>query len=134
MYRESGIPIALGAPRDFAEELVDGRGVIVMDFFDVGCSRRLPWPQRPQAAPLLAALAEPARGFDAIGLKPRDPLGQPLDRLRLQDNQPRKLLIRRTLRLGLGHIGTLSHQPSPVDQDTPRTRAEHVPGNRVTMS
>jgi DNA invertase Pin-like site-specific DNA recombinase len=52
--------------RDFAEDLIDGRGVIVAEFFDVGCSRRLPWPQRPQAARLLAELASPERGFDAI--------------------------------------------------------------------
>ncbi|MEV6524551.1 recombinase family protein [Longispora sp. NPDC051575] len=52
--------------RDFAEELIDGRGVIVAEFFDVGCSRRLPWPRRPEAARLLAALADPDRGFDAI--------------------------------------------------------------------
>ncbi|MFG3691228.1 hypothetical protein [Micromonospora sp. NPDC047740] len=52
--------------RDFAEDLVDGRGGIVAEFFDVGCSRRLPWPQRPQAARLLAALADPDREFDAI--------------------------------------------------------------------
>ena len=52
--------------RDSAEEVIDGRGIIVAEFFDVGCSRRLPWPQRPQAALLLAALADPDRGFDAI--------------------------------------------------------------------
>ncbi|MBB5868089.1 DNA invertase Pin-like site-specific DNA recombinase [Allocatelliglobosispora scoriae] len=52
--------------RDFAEELVDGRGVVVAEFFDVGCSRRLPWLQRPEASRLLAAMADPARAFDAI--------------------------------------------------------------------
>ena len=26
----------------------------------------LPWPRRPQAAPLVAALADPGRGWDAI--------------------------------------------------------------------
>jgi site-specific DNA recombinase len=52
--------------RNFAEELINGRGVIVAEFFDAGCSRRLPWPQRPQAARLLASLADPDRGFDAI--------------------------------------------------------------------
>jgi hypothetical protein len=52
--------------RDFAEEVIAGRGRIVADFFDVGCSRRLPWADRPQAALLLAALTDPDRGFDAI--------------------------------------------------------------------
>ncbi|MGJ3561649.1 hypothetical protein ACR6C2_38820 [Streptomyces sp. INA 01156] len=52
--------------RDFAEDVIDGRGVIVADFFDVGHSRQVPWPRRPQAARLLAALADPGRGFDAV--------------------------------------------------------------------
>jgi hypothetical protein len=52
--------------RDFANELVAGRGRIVAQFFDIGCSRRLPWHNRPQAAALLAAVADPDRGFDAI--------------------------------------------------------------------
>ncbi|MGW5581855.1 recombinase family protein [Micromonospora chokoriensis] len=52
--------------RDFAEDVIDGQGVIVAEFFDVGHSRQVPWPRRPQAARLLAALADPARGFDAV--------------------------------------------------------------------
>ncbi|MEV4847410.1 recombinase family protein [Micromonospora matsumotoense] len=52
--------------RDFADEVIDGRGVIVADFFDVGVSRQVPWPRRPQAARLLAALTDPGRGFDAV--------------------------------------------------------------------
>ncbi|MFK3978754.1 recombinase family protein [Micromonospora sp. NPDC050397] len=52
--------------RDFAEEVIDGRGVIVAEFFDVGVSRQVPWPRRPQAARLLSALADPGRGFDAV--------------------------------------------------------------------
>ncbi|MFG1710890.1 recombinase family protein [Nonomuraea sp. M3C6] len=55
-----------GWQREVAETVVAGRGVIVAEFFDVGCSRRLPWTERPQAAALLAALADPDRGFDAI--------------------------------------------------------------------
>jgi site-specific DNA recombinase len=38
----------------------------VTEFIDVGQSRRKPWAERPQAAALLAALADPGRGFDAI--------------------------------------------------------------------
>src|SRR5262245_55564753 len=52
--------------RDCAADLVAGRGRIVVDFFDVGCSRRRPWPCRPRAAELLAAVARADRGFDAI--------------------------------------------------------------------
>ncbi|WP_235190809.1 recombinase family protein [Amycolatopsis rifamycinica] len=37
------------------------------EYFDAGCSRRLPWRDRPEAAAaLLAALPDPDRGFDAI--------------------------------------------------------------------
>lgn len=49
-----------------ARDLIDGHGVIVSESFDVGYSRRLAWAQRPQAAALLAALADPHRGFDAV--------------------------------------------------------------------
>ena len=52
--------------RDCATELVAAHGVIVAEYFDVGCSRRRGWRQRPQAAALLAALDDPDRGFDAI--------------------------------------------------------------------
>jgi site-specific DNA recombinase len=46
--------------------LVAGHGVIVAEFFDMGESRTLPWARRPQAAALVAALADPDRGWDAI--------------------------------------------------------------------
>jgi site-specific DNA recombinase len=52
--------------REAVTELIDGHGRIVGEFFDVGCSRRRAWADRPQAVALLAALAEPARGFDAV--------------------------------------------------------------------
>jgi DNA invertase Pin-like site-specific DNA recombinase len=52
--------------RDQAAALVAGFGRIVAEFFDVGQSRVLPWARRPQAAVLLAALADPERPFDAI--------------------------------------------------------------------
>jgi DNA invertase Pin-like site-specific DNA recombinase len=42
----------------------DGR--IVVEFFDIGESRSLPWQRRPQAQALLAALKRPDRGFDAV--------------------------------------------------------------------
>jgi site-specific DNA recombinase len=52
--------------RDQAAALVAGFGRIVAEFFDAGQSRVLPWARRPQAAALVAAMADPCRGFDAI--------------------------------------------------------------------
>ncbi|MEW2385928.1 recombinase family protein [Micromonospora sp. NPDC047707] len=52
--------------RNYAEDLVAGHGRIVVEFFDEGVSRRIAWPDRPQAARLLAAVTDPTRGFDAI--------------------------------------------------------------------
>jgi DNA invertase Pin-like site-specific DNA recombinase len=46
--------------------LVAGFGIIVAEFFDTGESRTLPWPRRPQAAALIAQLADPDRGWDAV--------------------------------------------------------------------
>ena len=52
--------------REQAEALVRGHGQIVAEFFDVGQSRTVAWGRRPQAAALVAALADPGRGWDAI--------------------------------------------------------------------
>ncbi|MCU7729382.1 recombinase family protein [Actinoplanes sp. KI2] len=49
-----------------AGRVVAGRGRIVVEFFDVGVSRSVPWPRRAQAAALLAAAADPDRCFDAV--------------------------------------------------------------------
>ncbi|MCU7731196.1 recombinase family protein [Actinoplanes sp. KI2] len=49
-----------------AGRVVAGRGRIVVEFFDAGASRSLPWARRPQAAALLAAAEDPDRGFDAV--------------------------------------------------------------------
>jgi hypothetical protein len=47
--------------------LIEPRGgVIVAEFFDIDKSRSIPWQRRPQATALLAALKDPARGFDAV--------------------------------------------------------------------
>ena len=46
--------------------LVAGHGVAVAEFFDTGQSRTVPWARRPQAAALVAQLADPDRGWDAI--------------------------------------------------------------------
>ena len=52
--------------REQAEALVRGHGQIVAEFFDTGESRAVAWGRRPQAAALVAALADPGRGWDAI--------------------------------------------------------------------
>ena len=52
--------------RDQAGALVAGHGQIVAEFFDIGQSRTLAWARRPQAAALVAELADPERGWDAI--------------------------------------------------------------------
>jgi DNA invertase Pin-like site-specific DNA recombinase len=57
---------SLSWQREAASELIAGQGEIVAEFFDVGCSRRRPWHNRPQAAVLLAMLAHADRTFDAI--------------------------------------------------------------------
>jgi len=51
---------------DSATQTIAGRGQIIATYFDVGCSRRLPWTQRPRAAALLAAITSPTRAFDAV--------------------------------------------------------------------
>jgi DNA invertase Pin-like site-specific DNA recombinase len=52
--------------REQAEVLVRGYGVIVAEFFDAGQSRTVAWGRRPEAAALVALLADPGRGWDAI--------------------------------------------------------------------
>jgi site-specific DNA recombinase len=49
-----------------AQALVRGHGQVVAEFFDIGESRAVAWARRPQAAALVAALADPGRGWDAI--------------------------------------------------------------------
>src|SRR5208337_4042063 len=52
--------------REQAGALVRGHGVIVAEFFDTGESRTVAWGRRPQAAALVAQLADPGREWDAI--------------------------------------------------------------------
>jgi hypothetical protein len=53
--------------REQAGALVRGHGgVIVAELFDVGQSRAVAWGRRTQAAALIAQLADPYRGWDAI--------------------------------------------------------------------
>ncbi len=48
--------------REQAGALVRGHGAIVAEFFDAGQSRTVAWGRRPQAAALVALLADPDRG------------------------------------------------------------------------
>jgi DNA invertase Pin-like site-specific DNA recombinase len=52
--------------RAVSEELVEGFGEIVVEFFDEGRSRRWSWWDRPAAAALLAAAEASDREFDAV--------------------------------------------------------------------
>ncbi|WP_329791893.1 recombinase family protein [Lentzea sp. DG1S-22] len=52
--------------RAVSEELIEGVGSVVREFFDVGVSRRWSWQDRPESAALLTAAANPAREFDAV--------------------------------------------------------------------
>ena len=52
--------------REQAEALVRGHGQVVAEFFDEGESRTVAWGRRPQAAALVALLADLCRGWDAI--------------------------------------------------------------------
>lgn len=52
--------------RDMAGSVISGHGAITSEFFDVGCSRRVPWTRRPRAAVLLDVAQAADRGFDAV--------------------------------------------------------------------
>lgn len=98
--------------RNYAEDLIAGHGRIVVEFFDEGVSRRVAWPDRPQASRLLTAVADPARGFDAIvvGEYERAFHGQQLEQLT-------PTLVRHGVQLWLPETY------GPVDFDNPRQLA-----------
>lgn len=52
--------------REVSAALVAGHGTITAEFFDVGCSRRVSWERRPQAAALLEHAQGVDRPFDAV--------------------------------------------------------------------
>ena len=52
--------------REQAQALVRGHGHIVAELFDAGESRTVAWARRPRAAALVAQLADPDRGWDAV--------------------------------------------------------------------
>lgn len=50
-----------------ATQLIEPHGhAIVEEFFDVGQSRSMPWPRRPEATRLLLAASNPHRGWEAL--------------------------------------------------------------------
>src|ERR1039458_7607545 len=56
-------PLTSRAPQhEQAAALVRGHGVVVAEFFDAGQSRTVAWGRRPEAAALVAQLADPGRG------------------------------------------------------------------------
>lgn len=52
--------------REIASTLVAAHGTITAEFFDIGCSRRVAWDRRPQAAALLRRACAADRSFDAV--------------------------------------------------------------------
>ncbi len=49
-----------------ATQLISAEGQVVVEYFDIGQSRSLPWKRRPEAARLLADLKRADRAFDAV--------------------------------------------------------------------
>src|SRR5258708_16815417 len=56
---------SLARQRAQADALVRGHGRVLAEFFDAAQSRTVAWARRPHAAMLVAALADPDRGWDA---------------------------------------------------------------------
>jgi len=63
---------------DSARQMIAGQGRIVVEYFDAGCSRRLPWTERPEAAALLATITTADWPFDAVVVGPARQATQPL--------------------------------------------------------
>jgi site-specific DNA recombinase len=51
---------------EIASALIAGHGTITAEYFDVGCSRRVAWERRPQAAGLLKRVCASDQSFDAL--------------------------------------------------------------------
>jgi site-specific DNA recombinase len=95
-----------------AHDIIDGHGVIVAEYLDVGYTRALAWTARPQAAALLTAITQPGRHFDAIvvGEYERAFAGDQLPHLL-------PLLQQHSVQLWLPEVG------GPIDPEDPTHRA-----------
>ena len=97
--------------REVAAALVAGHGTIMAEFFDVGCSRRVSWERRPEAAALLKQAQGVDRFFDAVVVGEFERAFT--DR---QFEQVAQLLSRHGIRVWLPEAG------GPVDLNTPAHR------------
>ncbi len=97
--------------REVAAALVAGHGTIMAEFFDVGCSRRVSWERRPEAAALLKQAQGVYRFFDAVVVGEFERAFT--DR---QFEQVAQLLSRHGIRVWLPEAG------GPVDLNTPAHR------------
>jgi hypothetical protein len=52
--------------REMAEAVIADRGVVVVDFFELGCSQRVPWERRSEAVALLEQARLADRRFNAV--------------------------------------------------------------------
>ena len=105
--------------REQAAALAAGHGRIVAEFFDSGHSRILPWARRPQAAALVAALADPDRGWDAIVIREYERAfygksGALRESVRV-DGAVVRALWRAAVDAGSGRPGRLSRRRSRAD-------------------
>ena len=97
--------------REVAAALVAGHGTIMAEFFDVGCSRRVSWERRPEAAALLKQAQGVDRFSDAVVVGEFERAFT--DR---QFEQVAQLLSRHGIRVWLPEAG------GPVDLNTPAHR------------
>ena len=49
-----------------ARALAEPHGDIILEYFDIGLSRSIPWKRRPEAARLLGDIRDRSRGIDAV--------------------------------------------------------------------
>lgn len=98
---------------DLSRRLTDGHGVITGEYFEVGCSRQVPWHLRPRAAAMLRYIAANADRVDAVVV------GE-YERAFLDGAQVREL--RAVLRL-YGVQLWLPEAEGPVDFDNPAHEA-----------
>ena len=97
---------------DNAVRLTAGYGSIVVEYFDTGYSRSLPWQQRPAAAQLLQDASQSNRGFEAVVIGEYERA--------FADRQGMQII---TLLQSHGVSVWLPETDGPVDLDNPAHRA-----------